>query len=74
MPDSVLCCEPEKNAIIEAIKKATSDDFREKVKVMTNPFGDGNTSEKITSIIRSTFDKYGDIGVVKDFYDIEVNE
>ncbi len=74
MPDSVLCCEPEKNAIVEAITKATSDDFREKVKIMTNPFGEGNTSEQITSIIRSAFDKYGDIGVVKDFYDIEVNE
>ncbi len=74
MPDSVLCCEPEKNAIVEAMKKAISGDFRDKVKIMTNPFGNGNTSEQITSIIRSIFDKFGAIGVVKDFYDIEVNE
>lgn len=74
MPDSVLCCEPEKDAIIEAIEKAISVEFREKVKIMKNPFGDGDTSEKITSIIRSIFDQYGDIGIEKAFYDIEVNE
>ena len=74
MPDSVICCEPRSEAIIEAMKKAVSVDFREKVKTMTNPFGNGDTSERITEIIRATFDKYGDIGIVKDFYDIEVNE
>ncbi|WP_026499376.1 UDP-N-acetylglucosamine 2-epimerase [Butyrivibrio sp. WCD2001] len=73
MPDSVICCEPESEAIIDAMKKAVSDDFREKVKAMTNPFGDGNTSEKITEIIRSIFEKDGNIGIVKNFYDIEVN-
>ena len=74
MPDSVICCEPKREAIIDAMKKAVSVDFREKVKTMTNPFGNGDTSEKITEIIRTTFDKYGEIGIVKDFYDIEVNE
>ena len=74
MPDSVICCEPKREAIIDAMKKAVSVDFREKVKTMTNPFGNGDTSDKITEIIRTTFDKYGEIGIVKDFYDIEVNE
>ena len=57
MPDSVICCEPRSEAIIEAMKKAVSVDFREKVKTMTNPFGNGDTSERITEIIRATFDK-----------------
>lgn len=74
MPESVLCCDPNKNAIVDTIKKAISDDFREKVKNMTNPFGDGDTSERITEIIRTTFEKSGEIGVVKNFYDIEVDE
>lgn len=74
MPGSVLCCAPNKNAIVDTIKKAISDDFREKVKNMTNPFGDGDTSERITEIIRTTFEKSGEIGVVKNFYDIEVDE
>ena len=46
MPDSVICCEPKSEAIIEAMKKAFDVDFREKVKTMTNPFGNGDTSEK----------------------------
>ncbi len=73
MPDSVICCEPKREAIIKAVKQAVSDDFRKKVKLMTNPFGTGDTSERITEIIRSEFDNYGNIGVVKNFYDIEVN-
>ncbi len=74
MPDSVICCRPEKNDIIKAIEKALSKEFQEKVKKMDNPFGEGDTSEKITSIIKSAFEKYGDINIVKSFYDIEVNK
>ncbi|WP_330368083.1 UDP-N-acetylglucosamine 2-epimerase [Butyrivibrio sp. MB2005] len=73
MPESVLCCEPDKESIVNTIKQAISDDFREKVKAMTNPFGDGNTSARITEIIRETFEKSGKINIKKDFYDIEVN-
>ncbi len=32
MPDSVICCEPKSEAIIEAMKKAFDVDFREKLK------------------------------------------
>lgn len=74
MPDSVICCEPKSEAIIEAVKQAVSNDFRKKVRLMSNPFGKGDTSERITEIIRSVFNDYGCIGVVKEFYDIEVNE
>lgn len=74
MPDSVLCCEPEKSAIVDAIYKAVSDAFYQEVQTMTNPFGNGETSEKIAGILRSVFEQEGNIGVVKDFYDIEVDE
>lgn len=73
MPDSVLCCEPEKNAIISSIKKAISDDFYEEVQTMTNPFGNGETSQKITNILKRVFEKDESIDVVKAFYNIEVN-
>lgn len=72
MPDSVLCCEPVRNEIIEAMKTAMGSDFRGKVRTMANPFGCGDTSERITSIIRSAFEKYGKISVMKQFYDIAV--
>lgn len=74
MPASVLCCKPEKNAIIEAINRAFSDEFYQKVQNMTNPFGTGETSKKITEIIHSIFEEEGNIDIVKTFYDIKVNE
>lgn len=74
MPDSVLCCEPKSEAIMKTIKKATSIDYRNRVKTMTNPFGNGKTSEKITEIIKAVFDKHEKISVTKKFYDLQVNE
>ncbi|MCR5399772.1 MAG: UDP-N-acetylglucosamine 2-epimerase (hydrolyzing) [Lachnospiraceae bacterium] len=73
MPDSVLCCEPDTQEIIKTIKKAVSHDFREAVRNMTNPFGDGNTSARISDIIRKSFETQGKIPVMKAFYDIEVD-
>ena len=70
MPESVLNCGPEREAIIESIKIGISPDFRNKIKDMTNPFGNGNTSEIITMIIRSEFEKYGLINIKKHFYDM----
>lgn len=74
MPGSVLCCEPEKKSIISAISKAISDDFYKEVQRMPHPFGDGETSKKITNILKMVFEKEGSIGVIKDFYDIEVDK
>ena len=72
MPESVLCCEPESFAIEETIQKAVSDDFHRKVQSMKNPFGNGETSEKIVHILKSVFVREGRIGIVKKFYDIGV--
>lgn len=40
---------------------------------MTNPFGNGETSQKITNILKRVFEKDESIDVVKAFYNIEVN-
>lgn len=72
MPESVLCCEPVSFAIEETIQKAVSDDFHRKVQSMKNPFGNGETSEKIVHILKSVFVREGRIGIVKKFYDIGV--
>ena len=74
MPDSVICCGTDKREIICAIDRAISEDFRNLVNNMTNPFGEGATSESITKIIRSVFDKYGDLRVKKHFYDFKEEE
>lgn len=74
MPDSVLCCEPDKAAIVDTINKAVSDEFYQEIQAMTNPFGNGETSEKIAGILRSIFEQEGSIGVIKSFYNIGVDE
>lgn len=38
-------------AIVEAICRAKSDDFRKTLEGMTNPYGDGNASEKIVKVL-----------------------
>ncbi len=70
MPNSVICCNSKEEDIVKAIRKAISKDFQELVKKTNNPFGDGNTSKKIVSIIRESFEKYVEIGISKSFYDI----
>ena len=45
--------ECESGKIEAAINKAMSDDFRDSLKGLNNPYGDGNTSEKIVKIIRT---------------------
>jgi GDP/UDP-N,N'-diacetylbacillosamine 2-epimerase (hydrolysing) len=71
MPDSVLCCKPVADDIVRTIQKAISDKFQEQVQTMSNPFGDGNTSESIVAIIKEAFNKGGHIDVVKTFYDLD---
>jgi len=71
MPDSVLCCEPDKENIVHAIRKAISDDFQKAAEKMTNPYGEGKTSEMIAAILKSIFEKEGGIRIVKDFYDLK---
>lgn len=72
MPDSVICCEANKESIVSAINKAVSEDFNKKVWNMTNPFGSGETSKKITEILKIMFEQEGSIGIIKNFYDIGV--
>lgn len=74
MPDSVICCAPDRGSIAAAINEAVSKKFHDRIQTMTNPFGDGKTSEKITEILKSIFEREGNICIVKKFYDIEVRE
>ena len=68
--ESIINCEPIKEEIVQAINKACSKQFRELCKNVTNPNGDGRTSEKIIRHIKSIY-KQGDISTKKSFYDVE---
>ena len=70
MPDSVISCEPDCESIVKTISTAISDDFRQKVKTMDNPYGDGETSDKITQILKEVFEKNDKIYIKMKFYDI----
>jgi GDP/UDP-N,N'-diacetylbacillosamine 2-epimerase (hydrolysing) len=51
---SVIDCNPERNEIIAAINKVYSPGFRETLRTVRNPYGDGGATSKILSVIRET--------------------
>jgi UDP-N-acetylglucosamine 2-epimerase (non-hydrolysing)/GDP/UDP-N,N'-diacetylbacillosamine 2-epimerase (hydrolysing) len=52
-PRNVVDAPPDARAILEAIRMARSAEFRESLKGMTNPYGDGFASEKIVQVLTS---------------------
>lgn len=50
LADSVVCCEPTEASIVAAIKYVSNPNFVSSIQNLTNPYGDGNTSDKITSV------------------------
>jgi GDP/UDP-N,N'-diacetylbacillosamine 2-epimerase (hydrolysing) len=51
--ESVNSCEPHQLAIEDAIKKILSKEFRDKVKKVVSPFGDGGASTKIINHLKN---------------------
>jgi GDP/UDP-N,N'-diacetylbacillosamine 2-epimerase (hydrolysing) len=65
---SVIDCAPQSNAISDAIAKLYSLKFRQSLKLVVNPYGNGGASQKIVQVIRN----YDLTNVLKkSFYDIE---
>jgi GDP/UDP-N,N'-diacetylbacillosamine 2-epimerase (hydrolysing) len=65
---SVINCRPVKSDIVSAVRKALSKEFLDTLSGMDNPYGDGNVSEKVVSVIREHL-KQG-ISLKKQFYDL----
>lgn len=68
--ESLINCEPEKEAIIKAIQLALSDSFYTQLNKTENPYGDGKVSDQIVGIIREALSK--EISLKKTFYDIKL--
>jgi GDP/UDP-N,N'-diacetylbacillosamine 2-epimerase (hydrolysing) len=68
---SVINCEPNKESIRKALDLALSNEFIEKAKKTVNPYGDGDTSNKVVEVIKDYLinDK---INLKKKFYDCEM--
>ena len=69
--DSVICCAPVAREIIKAMKQALSPEFRAIAANVVNPFGDGNTSQRIFDVIKKFLTDSAH-NVKKEFYDLEV--
>lgn len=67
---SVINCEANKDEIIKAIKLAKTPEFKTISRSTVNPYGDGNTSEKIIEAIKK-FIINNKISLMKKFYDLE---
>ncbi|WP_417090157.1 UDP-N-acetylglucosamine 2-epimerase [Eubacterium maltosivorans] len=69
---TVINCAPEKDAILKAVEQANAPDFRLSIQDAVNPYGDGQTSDKIIEVI-TDFLMNDRIDLKKQFYDIEVS-
>lgn len=66
--ESTIDVEAEKKEIINAIDMIYTDTFKEKIREVINPYGQGNSSRKLVSIIKSfDFNKLKS----KKFYDVK---
>ncbi len=67
--DSVINCDSKEEEIVAAIEKAMSPDFREVAKNVKNPYGNGETSKQIVSILEKLV-KNQKMDLEKKFYDL----
>lgn len=65
---TVIDCAPQRNAILDAIGKLYSVDFKQVLQSAVNPYGNGGASQKIVQILSSH--NLTDV-LKKSFYDIE---
>lgn len=67
---SVIDCGPKTEEISKSIERAKTIEFREICETVTNPYGDGDTSEKVVNAIETMMSS--EIDLKKKFYDINI--
>lgn len=70
MAESVICCAPKCDDIVNAMKIGLTDEFQEKAKHVKSPFGNGTTSDQIVEHIIDFLRSKHETSE-KKFYDIE---
>ena len=65
----IIHCEPEALQISKAMGKAATNEFKEISSNVTNPFGDGTTSDQMISILKKKLSNK--IDIKKVFFDID---
>ncbi len=69
MAQSVICCEPTASSICSAMARGLSQEFRDSIRTMDLPFGDGTTSQQVMDAIVA-FLKTHTGATEKKFYDL----
>lgn len=69
-PDNVIDCPCYRDAIKEAAQKAMSEAFKISLKNLINPYGDGDTADKIVKILKEIDFKQKEKLIKKKFFDI----
>lgn len=67
--ESVIHCNPIKEEICKALDVCLSSEFREKIKNIQNPYGNGQTSKIVVKILEEKL-LHRKINLKKEFYDI----
>ena len=68
---SIINCEPMHGSIRQALDLALSEKFVQKAKKTVNPYGNGDTSNKVVDTIKEYLINHK-INLKKKFYDCEV--
>lgn len=68
--NSVINCNPRSKEIVDAINTALSAEFKEKIRNIKNPYGDGNVSYKIIDKVKEFI--FSELDLKKTFYDLKV--
>ena len=71
--DSVINCQPDRVNISESIEIAQGTEFREVAKNTDNPYGKGNTSDTILSILEEHFATKS-LNLKKEFFNLDFGE
>ncbi|WP_352418295.1 UDP-N-acetylglucosamine 2-epimerase [Proteiniborus sp.] len=66
--ENVINCEPVENEIYKAIELGLSDSFKEKLRNIKSPYGEGKVTEKVLHIIKIFLRQ--EINLKKSFYDL----
>lgn len=70
MPESVVCCLPQRESITASIMEVLKEDFQRRCETIISPFGDGTTSEQILKYILEYLSQNHET-IKKHFYDID---
>ncbi len=70
--ESIINCKSDKKSIVDAIKTAISNEYKDMCKTVVSPYGDGHTAEQI---VKKTIEIINNksIDLKKQFYDIDKN-